>query len=134
MADVLSPKQRSYCMSKIRGKNTSIERVVRSELHRLGYRFRIHDRNLPGSPDIVMNPRKIAVFVDGDFWHGKRFAQWKGKLSPFWRDKIQTNILRDQRNFRRLKKQGWRVIRIWESQLKKDKEAAISRLICLIEG
>lgn len=102
MPDILTPEQRSYCMSKVRSKDTSPERAVRSALHRLGYRFRKHVKDLPGKPDIVFTRRKVAVFVDGDFWHGFGFESWGGKLSPKWRSKIERNMARDQgRDLRR---------------------------------
>ena len=74
MSDNLTPTQRSYCMSRVKGKDTSIERLVRSELHKRGFRFRKHVKTLPGKPDIVFPKAKVAVFVDGDFWHGYDFV------------------------------------------------------------
>ena len=80
MSDKLTVQQRSYCMSRVKGKDTSLERVVRSALQKRGLRFRKHIARLPGKPDIIFPKEKIAVFVDGDFWHGYRFPQWKDKL------------------------------------------------------
>ena len=128
MADRLTKAQRSYCMSRVRGKDTSLERRVRSELHMLGYRFRKHVVTLPGKPDIVFLKKKTAVFIDGDFWHGWRFPQWKDTLSLFWQHKIIQTRKRDRRNFQRLRSMGWKVIRIWEHQLEKDFSEAISRI------
>lgn len=129
VADVLTKSQRSYCMSRIRGKNTSIETLVRSRLHREGLRFRKHVTSLPGSPDVVLLSARLAIFIDGDFWHGYRFNQWKTKLTPFWRAKIEKNIRRDQRNFRALRRLGWNVIRVWESQINRDLDAVIQRIM-----
>ncbi|MBX3217143.1 MAG: very short patch repair endonuclease [Labilithrix sp.] len=118
--DNLTKAQRSYCMSRVRSANTDLEAVVRSGLHQRGLRFRKHLRSLPGSPDIVFGPAKVVVFVDGDFWHGYRFPRWRHTLSPFWQDKIDVNRSRDKRNFARLRRQGWLVIRIWQHDVKRN--------------
>ena len=120
MADNLTKQQRSYCMSRVKGKDTGLEKVVRSELHKRGLRFRKHVKNLPGKPDIACMKAKVAVFLDGDFWHGDRFPQWEYKLSAFWRKKIGETRKRDQRNFTKLRCMGWRVIRIWGHSIEKD--------------
>lgn len=116
-------------MSQVKGKDTSIERLVRSELHRRGYRFRKHVQEIRGKPDIVFSRRKLAVFLDGDFWHGCEFPEWKGQLSDFWKRKIGKNIERDNRNVVALEEMGWHVIRIWEHELKEDFEGAVSRIV-----
>ena len=95
LMDNLTPEQRHYCMSRIKAKDTSIETRVRSALHRRGYRFRKHAKNLPGTPDVVFTKAQVAVFIDGDFWHGYGFDAWSHKLSTPWHDKILTNIQRD---------------------------------------
>lgn len=128
MPDNLTPEQRSYCMSRVRGKDTSIEKRLRSELHRRGFRFRKHVRRLAGSPDIVFVGAKVAVFVDGDFWHGYRFPVWQHRLPKRWRNKIHVNRARDRRNFRRLRTQGWRVVRIWEHQIERGLEECVQRV------
>ena len=130
--DRLTPAQRSYLMSRVRTRDNPLECAVRSELHRRGHRFRTHLKELPGCPDIVFVRRKIAVFIDGDFWHGYRFPVWESKLQPFWREKIQTNRRRDLSNFRKLRRRGWCVIRIWEHNIKQDLHACIQRLLALI--
>jgi DNA mismatch endonuclease (patch repair protein) len=129
MPDVLSKSQRSYCMSQIRSKDTSIEVLVRSRLHRKGLRFRKHLLGLPGRPDIVFKSARLVVFIDGDFWHGYRFSKWKEKLSPKWRAKIELNKKRDARVHRRLRRQGWRVIRVWENQVKSDLEQVVEKIV-----
>lgn len=120
MADRLSPERRSRLMSRVRSTNTDIERALRSELHRRGLRFRKHVRRLPGSPDIVFGPAKVAVFVDGDFWHGYRFRLWGPKLPQYWQNKIRTNRSRDARNFVALRRAGWKVLKIWGHSIKTD--------------
>ena len=129
MPGTLTPKQRSYCMSQIKGKDTLIERIVRSELHKKGYRFRKHVKNLPGRPDVVFPRQKVLVFIDGDFWHGYRFPQWEGQLPPFWREKISKNRRRDRRNFSKLRALGYKVIRLWEHQIKKDLDSCVEKVV-----
>lgn len=131
MPDNLTPEQRSYCMSRIKGKDTGLENRVRSELHRRGLRFRKHVKELPGKPDIVFRKAKVAVFIDGDFWHGYRFPSWEHKVSDFWKNKISKNRERDARNHRRLRGMGWSVIRLWQHDIEKDFEACIARIISL---
>jgi DNA mismatch endonuclease (patch repair protein) len=115
-------------MSRIRGVDTGIETALRSTLHRLGYRFRKHVRRLPGRPDVVFVAERLAVFVDGDFWHGWRFPRWASKLKPFWSTKIATNRKRDRANHRRLRALGWRVLRVWEHEVERDLDACVRRV------
>ncbi len=115
-------------MSRVKGKDTGIERRVRSALHRQGLRFRKHVTALPGKPDVVFPGRRVVVFIDGGFWHGYRFPAWEHTLSAFWRKKIAETRLRDQRNFRRLQREGWRVIRIWQHQIEQDFDACLDRI------
>ena len=128
MADNLTPKQRSYCMSRIKGKDTGLERLVRSELHARGWRFRKHVANLPGKPDIVFAKAKVVVFIDGDFWHGYRFPTWKHQVTDFWQQKIWKTRERDQRNFRKLRRLDWQVIRIWQHEIKRDLRSCIEKI------
>ncbi len=128
MADNLTYEQRSYCMSRIRSKDTSVETMVRSELHKRGLRFRKHVKQLAGTPDVVFPKSKLVVFLDGDFWHGYRFNQWKDTLPPFWKDKISKNRERDRKNFSKLRRKGWRVVRIWGHEVKADLEAVVTRI------
>lgn len=115
-------------MSRNKGTNTSIEQVVRSELHRRGLRFRKHVKGLPGKPDVVFPSARVAVFLDGDFWHGYRFPAWQDAVSGFWQDKIGATRQRDQRNFRRLRRAGWRVLRVWEHEIENDVLAVVDRI------
>lgn len=127
--DNLTPEQRSYCMSRVKGADTILERRVRSELHKRGLRFRKHVKELPGKPDIVFTKAKVAVFIDGDFWHGYRFPIWEDKISDFWKRKIGKTRERDQRNFKKLRSMGWKVIRIWQHEIKKNLEGCLTKII-----
>jgi DNA mismatch endonuclease (patch repair protein) len=119
-------------MSRIKGKDTGIEKAVRSELHRRGLRFRKHVARLSGKPDVVFTRARVVVFVDGDFWHGYRFPTWQDKVSDFWKAKISETRARDARNFRKLRQQGWRVIRIWQHDLERDFDASIQRIVSAV--
>lgn len=97
-----------------------------------GYRFRKHVKGLPGKPDIVFVKARLVVFLDGDFWHGYRFPEWEKTLSKFWRDKIGETRKRDQRNFAKLRRMGWRVIRVWEHSIENDLDGVLDRIVgCL---
>lgn len=115
-------------MKRVKLKDGSLEKLVQRELRARGLRFKRHVRALPGSPDIVFPEQKLAVFVDGDFWHGWRLPAWERKLSPFWRDKLRANRARDLRNFRRLRGRGWRVIRLWQHEVLSDCAMCIARV------
>lgn len=128
MVDRLTPKQRSDLMSRVRGRDTAIELSVRSALRRCGLQFQKNSRGLPGTPDIVFPVQKVAVFIDGDFWHGYRYPVWRDKLQPFWQIKIQTNRLRDRRNFAKLRRMGWRVIRLWQHDVERDLTGCLARV------
>ncbi len=124
--DILSPKTRSEVMSRIKGKNTSPERIVVRGLRAMGHRFSRHPKDVPGRPDILFRRLRLAVFIDGDFWHGWRFPLWKHKLSPKWQQKIECNRARDSRNFRLLRANGWTVVRIWEHQIERSAENCVA--------
>ena len=115
-------------MSRIRGKDTRLEIRVRSALHRRGFRFRKHIRELPGNPDVVFTAAKIAVFIDGDFWHGYEFQLWEHKVSDFWKKKISENRNRDVKNSRLLQEMGWKVIRLWQHDINDNFEGSINRI------
>lgn len=117
MADVVSPAKRSQMMSGIKGKNSLPEMLVRRVLFAMGYRFRLHRRDLPGVPDIVMPGRKIAIFVHGCFWHmhkGCRYAKMPATRTEFWKAKLEANVERDGRAVEKLQALGWRVLCVWE--------------------
>jgi DNA mismatch endonuclease Vsr len=132
MPDNLTPEQRRYTMTRVKSKDTGLEKIVRSELHRRGFRFRKHVRDLPGSPDAVFVKAKVAVFIDGDFWHGYKFSNWEHKLQVYWREKIKRNIARDRRNHAKLRRMGWRVIRIWQHDVKQDLDKCIRNVIAAL--
>ncbi len=115
-------------MSSVPNKDTALEVLLRSGLHRAGLRFTKHVKSLPGSPDVVFTKAKVAVFVDGDFWHGYNFRSWKHTVAPFWQAKIEKNRLRDATNFRKLRGMGWVVLRIWGHELKRDPQACIAKV------
>jgi DNA mismatch endonuclease (patch repair protein) len=120
-------------MSRIKGKDTGLETRVRSELHKRGFRFRKHLKELPGKPDVVFTKAKVAVFIDGDFWHGYRFSTWEHKVSDFWKTKISKNRERDAKNHRRLRNMGWTVIRLWQHDLERDFEASIGKVVSALK-
>lgn len=121
MADAFDEITRSRIMGRVKGKDTKPERLVRSALHRLGFRFRLHVAGLPGTPDIVLPRHRTVVFVNGCFWHGhagcKRASLPKTR-PEFWQSKISANKRRDLRSIRRLRSLGWRVITIWECRVR----------------
>lgn len=133
MADVMTPEQRSRCMAAIGGKDTKPEILVRNFLFSKGLRYRLNNRKLPGSPDIVLKKYKTVIFVDGCFWHGhegcKYFRLPKSNI-PFWEAKITRNIERDKETTQTLTALGWKVIRIWECELrnKSNRKAALHKL------
>jgi DNA mismatch endonuclease, patch repair protein len=126
--DNLTREQRSYMMSRVRSKDTKPELLIRSLAHSRGLRFRKHCRDLCGCPDLVFASARVVVFVDGDYWHGWRFASWSAKLAPYWRQKIEGNRRRDQRNFSRLRREGWTVVRIWEHEIERDVQRCVDRI------
>lgn len=128
MADNLTPEQRSHTMSRIRSRDTKPELTIRRLAHARGLRFRTHAGSLPGKPDLVFSRARVAVFVDGDFWHGWRFPEWRDGLAPYWRAKIERNMQRDRKNLARLQSDGWTVIRIWEHQIRDDPTACVDRI------
>lgn len=137
MVDHLTAEQRHRAMANVKLKNGPLETVVGSALHRRGLRFRKHVKSLPGTPDIVFPKEMLAVFIDGDFWHGYRFPLWKHKLTEFWKKKIADNRRRDRKNFRKLRRMGWQVIRLWQHDIAADVEACAERIavkvICRLE-
>jgi len=120
MVDVLTPAQRSHCMSRIRGAHTRPERLVRTLLFTLGFRYRLNVRDLPGKPDLVFPKYHAVVFVHGCFWHGHKCHLFKmpATNAGFWATKIERNRRNDARTLFALKKAGWRVMTIWECSLR----------------
>lgn len=129
--DRLTKEQRSRCMSRIRGKDTKPEILVRKGLHARGFRFRLCDGRLPGKPDVVLPKWGVVVMVNGCFWHGHkdcRLATRPKSNEKFWREKIERNIHRDEVTVAHLEALGWSVITVWECELGRSAESRIARL------
>lgn len=126
--DIVSEEQRSYNMSRIRSKDTKPELMVRSMLHRMGYRFTVNgpkNRQLPGKPDIVLPRYKTVIFVHGCFWHAHancKYFRLPKTRTEWWKAKIDENVGRDKERIKQLKKMGWRVLVIWECELRKSEK------------
>lgn len=137
MPDVMSKEQRSRHMSLVRGQNTRFElellRLVSAELYPLGYRYRKHCRSLFGTPDVVFAKYKVAVFLDSDFWHGRNYEKLAPRMSPLWRAKIERNMQRDQQVNRKLRRDGWTVLRFGEIQVKKRPLSVVQRIRVALE-
>jgi len=133
--DIWSKQKRSEVMSKIRSKNTKPERILRSELFKKGFRFRIHQKKLAGKPDIVLPKYKVAVFVNGCFWHNHQDCK-EGRIpstnSNFWSKKLQRNVIRDKLNIKELRQNGWKVLIIWECEIERNLDQILKKLIANI--
>lgn len=137
MADHLSQEQRSWNMSRIKGRDTGPERKLRSRLHRLGFRFRVHEAKLPGKPDIVLHKYRTVVFVHGCFWHrhdGCNHTTTPKSNQTFWLDKFRNTIERDKRNTGALKSLGWQIIIVWECEINADVDQAARRIAHCLQG
>ena len=134
MADNLTPEQRRKAMQAVKGKNTSLEKAVAAAFTREGWRYRRNFTPLPGKPDFVFTKARVVVFVDGDFWHGWRYPIWKHKLSDAWQTKIERTRLRDRRTFRRLRRMGWKVVRVWGHEVERDLAGAVGRVKSLLDA
>jgi len=132
MTDNVSTAKRSELMAGIKGKNTKPELIVRRLLHSRGYRFRLHGKNIPGKPDLVLKKYSTVIFVHGCFWHGhndcKLFRIPKSR-TEFWFNKIKNNIDRDCRQVAKLKEDGWKVLVIWECAIRNKKSDALAFLV-----
>ncbi len=130
--DIWTKKKRSKVMSRIRSKNTKPEIILRSLLHKEGYRFRIHRKDLPGKPDIVFPSKKIAIYVHGCFWHFHKHCP-EGRVpktnSKFWSDKLQKNISRDRKHLREIKKHSWLALVFWECEIENKPEKVMKEII-----
>ena len=131
--DIMSPETRSLVMSRIRGRGTGPEKAMADAFASRGLSWESHVRELPGRPDFVFRSEKVVVFVDGDFWHGWRFPQWREKLSDKWEAKIADTRRRDARNHRRLRRMGWRIVRIWEHQIERSRELCLTRVVSCLQ-
>jgi len=122
MTDVFSREKRSWIMSRVKGRNTKPEKLVRSFVHRMGFRFRVHRRDLPGNPDIVLARHKKVIFVHGCFWHGHKRCQRSKRPTTnkdFWNKKLDENIERDKRFRRKLRRMDWKVLIVWQCETRK---------------
>ena len=138
MADVHDKATRSYNMSQIKGKDTKPEMLVRRFLHANGYRYKLQDKTLPGKPDIVLPKYKTVIFVHGCFWHGHKGCHYfvvPKTRTEWWLNKINTNKANDRKHLTALRKDGWRVVNVWECELKiKTKERTLSKLLTSIQS
>ena len=120
MPDVHDRATRSRNMAAIKGKDTKPELIIRKGLHARGFRYRLHDRKLPGRPDLVLPKYHAVIFINGCFWHGHDCAlfKWPGTRQEFWKEKIGANVARDEQNYAAIDESGWRQAIIWECALK----------------
>ncbi len=135
MADVFIKQKRSEIMSLIRAKNTGIEKKVFAFLRRNKIYFQRHYSKASGKPDVALPKKKIAVFIDGDFWHGYRFKKWRFRIpKKYWRKKIALNIARDAKNRRTLRRHGWKVLRVWGHELAKNPHKTLSKIADFLQS
>ena len=127
MADIFSTEKRSWVMSQIRGKNTKIEIITRSLLLSNKIKFQQHPK-IYGNPDFLVG-KKTAIFCDGDFWHGFQYDEKKKPRKKFWKDKIEENMRRDRRISRKLRRDGYSVIRLWEHDIERRPMVCLNRII-----
>ena len=134
MADVHEPETRSYNMSRISGKDTKPEMIVRKFLHNSGFRYRLHVKELPGKPDLVLPKYNSVIFVHGCFWHaheGCKYFKIPGTNTEFWKEKLYGNKERDENNKEILKSEGWKIITVWSCELKPNKAPeTLNKLVC----
>lgn len=130
MTDVVSSEIRSRMMSGIRGKNTRPEMLIRRLLHGRGFRYRLHDKNLPGKPDIVLPRYRAVILIHGCFWHGHdcHLFKWPSSNVSFWDEKLTKNKSVDERSYHNLKVAGWRVLTIWECALKGKQRLSVEKI------
>ncbi len=129
--DIWCKEKRSQVMSHIHSRNTKPELIIRRELHRMSFRFRIHRKDLPGCPDIVLPKYKVIIFVHGCFWHlheGCRDGTIPKTYHDKWKLKLEGNVNRDQYNYEKLKELGWKVLILWECEVEKDLGVCISKI------
>lgn len=137
MVDTITAEHRSWNMSRIKGVDTGPERHLRSPLHGAGYRFRLHKKNVPGRPDVVLPRYRTVIFVHGCYWHrhpGCRYATTPSTRTSFWTDKFAATVERDARKAGELTAAGWRVITVWECELERDPDGTLAGIIQQLEG
>jgi DNA mismatch endonuclease Vsr len=137
MPDIMSKRERSRRMALVRRSNTRFEltflRLLSAELYPLGYRYRKHCRNVFGTPDVAFAAPKVAIFLDSDFWHGRNYKGFE-KMTPFWRAKIEKNMARDRAVSRKLRREGWAVLRFGEKEIKRSPIKAVARIRAQLES
>ena len=133
--DIVSKNKRSKMMAGIKGKNTKPEVLLRKALHTKGFRYRLHDKNLPGKPDLVLPKYNAVIFIHGCFWHRHNchLFKWPKTRTEFWRTKILSNVERDKRQVEEIELQGWRVLIVWECMLKGKLKEPINMLVDDVE-
>ena len=127
MTDVFTPEKRSWVMSRIRRKNTKIDLKMKEILSKTNCAYERYPKMF-GNPDFIIKRKKIVIFCDGDFWHGYNYDSKKKPAKKFWRDKIEENIRRDKKISRKLRREGWSVLRFWEHDIEKNPEKCIRRI------
>lgn len=134
--DIVNKQTRSRYMAGIKSKDTRPEVRIRKELHQRGYRYRLHSNKLPGKPDVVLNKHKAVILVNGCFWHmhGCRLFKLPQSRTEFWKEKLEANVKRDQRNQVLLNQEGWRVFVIWECGVKSKKQLVVEQAVDAFEA
>lgn len=134
--DIVSPHTRSRMMSGIKGKNTKPEILIRKALFRRGFRYRLHERNIPGRPDLVLKKHNAVVFINGCFWHCHdcHLFKWPQTRTEFWSKKLDSNRLRDIRNQQQLEKDGWRILTVWECAIRGRQKQSLDEIVDRIES
>lgn len=135
MTDIVRPKTRSRMMAGIRGKNTQPEKLLRSALHKLGWRYRLHCKQLPGKPDMVFPRHHAIILVNGCFWHGHdcHLFKWPKTRPEFWRTKIEENRTRDRKNLAIYRELGWKTLIVWECSLKGRSKLGIKQVATIAD-
>jgi len=128
MPDIFTPEKRSWVMSRIRGRNTKIDIIMKKRLSDMRIKFEMYPK-MYGNPDFIIPKKKIAIFCDGDFWHGYKYQEKKKLSKKFWRDKIEGNMARDVRISRKLRRDRWSVLRFWEHDINKNPDKCKSRIL-----
>ena len=128
VTDVFTKEKRSWIMSRIRSRDTKIDIRMREILTEMGCRFEAYPR-MHGTPDFVLRRKRIIVYCDGDYWHGYRYWEKKKPVKKYWRDKIETNMRRDRRITRKLRREGWSVLRFWEHDIEKKPDKCRRRIL-----
>jgi len=128
LADIFTPEKRSWVMSRIKGTNTKIDLKMKTMLAETGSRWEMYPKMF-GNPDFIHRRKKIIIYCDGDFWHGYKYNEKKKLSKKFWRDKIENNMRRDQRYTRKLRREGWSVLRFWEHDIEKNPDKCIRRIV-----